>query len=151
MLRHLLFRAALAAVVVVAFCTVADVLFLPLHRRRVAQGILGGFNGLSRTLQIPALVAVQVGAPRRFGREFTLAIWATYSGLTFLSYSLLFFLLGAVNRRVNRLLESRQATAAPAPAAASGAEPAPAPRTTLSRRRFLRTGKSVVVAGGAVA
>jgi predicted MPP superfamily phosphohydrolase len=148
-LRRLLLRAALAAVAVVAFCTVADVLFLPLHRRGIAQGILGGFNGLSRTLQIPALVAVQVGAPRRFGRGFTFGIWATYSGLTFVFYFVLFVLLGAVNRWVNRVLERRLAPVEPA--AVPDPASAPTRSMTLSRRWFLRTGKSVVVAGGAVA
>src|SRR5204863_3523418 len=136
-----------AAGAVVAFVTVADILFIPLHRQRVAQGILGCFNGLSRTLQIPTLFVVQAGLPWRFGhRQVTLTNWLLHSTITFLFYFLLFLVLGGVNRLANRLPGLRRP---PPREVAESAPPADAP-ATLSRRRFIRATKSAVVAGGAL-
>jgi predicted MPP superfamily phosphohydrolase len=151
-LRRSLLRAALAALAVVAFCTVADVFFLPLHRRGVAQGILGGFNAMSRTVQIPALIAVHLGEPWRFGRKFNFTSWAVHSGFTFVFYSAFYLALGAVNRLAGRfarrLLHRRAAPVTPTAPAAIDPSSSPVPSPQLSRRRFLLSTKSAIVAGG---
>jgi predicted MPP superfamily phosphohydrolase len=155
-LRHLLVGSAVAAGAVVLFVTLADVAFLPLHRKGVAQGLLGSLNGLSRTLQIPTEFVMQAGLPWRYGhRAFSLASWAVHCCLTFLFYFVLFLVLGGFNRLVNHLLGLRppppppQADSAPLASPALESAPSLAAAATLSRRRFIRATKRAVVAGGA--
>ena len=150
---------AVAAGVVVLFVTLADVAFLPLHRKGVAQGFLGSLNGLSRTLQIPTEFVMQAGLPWRYGhRAFSLTNWALHSCLTFLFYFALFLVLGGLNRLVNHLVGLRPLRPPPEtgadsePPASPALESAPsrASAATLSRRRFIGATKRAVVAGGAV-
>ena len=136
--KRLVTRAAFAAAAVVVFVTVADLLLIPLHRRGVAQSPLGVLNGLSRTLQIPALVVSQAGVPWQFGREMTFAEWVVVSACTFAFYLTVFTVLGVLNRWVNRRLRL-----------ASAPQVEPLPASAISRRRLLRATKTVVVTGAA--
>ena len=143
----------MATLAVIAFVAVADLLLIPLHRRGVAQPLLGPLNGLSRTLQLPGLVVIQAGRPWRFREYLTLSYWATLSGCLFAFYFPLFLALGAANRLVRRRLRSEASDSVPPE---DGASPhaseslAARPGAAFSRRRLLRVTRSAVV-GGAVA
>jgi uncharacterized protein len=145
--------AALAASIVLGLIWQSQRFLHPMHRRGLAQPLLGPLNGISRVLQLPGqflLYEVINRAP--FSRRMAGYPWGVFYVVSFLFYTVSFVSLNTINRLIDRWASRRRPSSVPrshVPSPETETE-ARAEAARPSRRRMLVAAKTIFV-GGAVA
>ena len=144
--RRRLLRPALLAGVVVGLEVARVYLLQPLHARGVAQGPVSVLLDLSWVLMVPGdhlvdFVRQWQPVERVFAAVNT---WRVFLLVSFVFYFAAFYVLGAVNGWLNRLIDRKPAPLPDEPEA-EGAPP------RMTRRRVLRAVKTTATAGVGVA